>query len=99
MNSALEIKHEFKAAKTVAVVVGLFYISWLPFIIGRIINLTDGKQSVIAYYINELGGIVLFMYINLVWCIYGASNKEFRNAYVKVLKPLKFVCFQKSPNV
>lgn len=95
----MEIKQEFKAAKTVTIVVGFFYISWLPFIIGRIINITDGKQSVIAYYINEVGGIFLFTYINFVWCIYGASNKEFRKAYAKVFKQLKFVCFKRSPNV
>ena len=74
---------EMKAVKTTALIVGSFVIFWFPYALGRLLqgigNINEYTQTLI-----DIGFSLGFFNESFNWLIYGATNKPFRMAMMKV---------------
>ena len=87
------ILRELKATKTIAIVIGCFIVSWLPFFIVTVISLWCTKcmqpfitSRALSYFVR-ISFVFVLPVINssLNPLIYTVFNKEFRNAFKKML--------------
>ena len=76
-------KAEMKAVKTTALIIGAFVIFWFLYFLGRLLqgigNFNEYTQSMI-----DIGFSLGFFNESFNWLIYGATNKPFRLAMMKV---------------
>ncbi|ESN99133.1 hypothetical protein HELRODRAFT_162628 [Helobdella robusta] len=78
-------KQEFKAAKTVAVIVGCFFLCWIPIIAVRTAKLITKSSHPIFFYMTDIGSACCQINICLTWLIYGLTDKNMKKAFIKIL--------------
>ncbi|ESO10071.1 hypothetical protein HELRODRAFT_167918 [Helobdella robusta] len=79
-------KQEFKAAKTVAIIVGFYFLCWTPIVLIRAVKiLTKVNLSVVILYMNDVGIIFCQINICLTWLIFGITDKNMKVAFLKIL--------------
>lgn len=78
-------RKEFKATRMTAAIVCPYVIFWLPFHIGRALQASGIQQSYVTTMLDI--GLALGSAIQAVdWIIYGAINKQFKQAFQRLLK-------------
>ena len=80
-----KLKREMKAAKTLAVVVGVFFIMWMPYFVTTTIRAFRGDGSIP----DTMQRIVITLAYGNSCCnfvIYALMNSQLRNAFYQVLK-------------
>lgn len=84
IKSTKSIKSEFKAARMTAAMISSYSISWLPYFIGRSLQLY-GIRAQYTQNLVDVGSALLTASISLDWIIYGLMNRSFRKAFLKIL--------------
>ena len=79
------IQQDFKITKMFLLVVGVFYLSWLPWIICTFLTLTADKPSIALLIMHDVskGFLGLGPMVNPL--IYAYKNKLYRNTFKKIL--------------
>lgn len=82
-NSSL--RRDVRAAKTIAIMIGLFLIGWLPFFSLGLVQFVRGDLSVLPA--HAVFAVKLLQYSNSLFnpILYGQKFPEFRKAYIKIL--------------
>lgn len=79
-----KIKKEWKAVKTVIVVIGLFFILWLPYFCVNAIHAF--YPSVIAGWVKRLVFYLAYSNSCVNWIVYSVLNKPLRYSFKKLLR-------------
>ncbi|XP_003742827.1 5-hydroxytryptamine receptor 2B-like [Galendromus occidentalis] len=81
----LEAKRERKAAKTLAIITGVFVVCWLPFFVNAFVSAVCGETCEVPRAVNSL--FLWLGYINSMLnpIIYTLFSPDFRNAFHKIL--------------
>ncbi|XP_068708809.1 adenosine receptor A3-like [Montipora foliosa] len=82
----LSFRRESKAAKTTAIVIGLFYFSWSPFFAGILITIFRGEA--VSYLFAAITSCVVYSNSAINPLVYGFLNQEFKNSYKRLIKKL-----------
>ncbi|XP_066936731.1 beta-2 adrenergic receptor-like [Clytia hemisphaerica] len=78
-----KMKAEMKALKTVMIVVGFFFLLWLPYFITS--GLEPFHPSMVPSWWKRFSFILAYMNSCCNWIVYGVRNKQMRNAFKSVL--------------
>lgn len=79
----LRLKTELKAVKTVLIIIGLFFVLYLPFFCDLSINSYNPGSTPI--WLNKICFCLLYINSCCNWVVYGVRNKKFRRAFMKLL--------------
>ena len=81
----LTLKRDVRAAKTIAIMIGLFLIGWLPFFSLGLVQYVHDDFSVLPA--HAVFAVKLLQYSNSLFnpILYGQKFPEFRKAYIKIL--------------
>ena len=79
------LKRDVRAAKTIAIMIGLFLIGWLPFFSLGLVQYVHDDFSVLPA--QAIFAVKLLQYSNSLFnpILYGQKFPEFRKAYIKIL--------------
>ena len=79
-----KLRRDIRAAKTIAIMIGLFLIGWLPFFSLGIVQFVSGDLVLPAH---AVFAVKLLQYSNSLFnpILYGKKFPEFRKAYIKIL--------------
>ena len=79
------LKRDVRAAKTIAIMIGLFLIGWLPFFSLGLVRYVRDDFSVLPA--HAIFAVKLLQYSNSLFnpILYGQNFPEFRKAYIKIL--------------
>ena len=79
------LKRDVRAAKTIAIMIGLFLIGWLPFFSLGIVQFVHDDFLVLPA--HAIFAVKLLQYSNSLFnpILYGQKFPEFRKAYIKIL--------------
>ena len=79
------LKRDVRAAKTIAIMIGLFLIGWLPFFSLGLVQYVRDDISVLPA--HAIFAVKLLQYSNSLFnpILYGQKFPEFRKAYIKIL--------------
>lgn len=79
------LKRDVRAAKTIAIMIGLFLIGWLPFFSLGLVRYVNDDFSVLPA--HAIFAVKLLQYSNSLFnpILYGQKFPEFRKAYIKIL--------------
>lgn len=79
------LKRDVRAAKTIAIMIGLFLIGWLPFFSLGLVRYVHDDFSVLPA--HAIFAVKLLQYSNSLFnpILYGQKFPEFRKAYIKIL--------------
>ena len=80
-----KLRRDVRAAKTIAIMIGLFLIGWLPFFTLGLVQFAGGNLAVLPA--HSVCAVKLLQYSNSLFnpMLYGQNFPEFRNAYVRML--------------
>lgn len=84
-NARTKLKREMKAVKTLAVVVGVFFIMWMPYFVTTTIRAFQGDSSIP----DAIQRTVITLAYGNSCCnfvIYALMNRQLRNAFYQVLR-------------
>jgi len=84
-------RREFRAVYLTAAIVGVFVISWFPYIIGRVLKSAAYNPVVVNYMFVATGTIGSADYA-FSWVIYAAVSKSYRRAYRQVMTCIGCCC-------
>lgn len=79
-------KHNLKAAKVFAKVIGIFYLCWLPYLALTGIRVFLKEETTGFSMLSQSTLILSFINSGLNAVIYGRNNKQFKDAFKKILK-------------
>ncbi|ESO10073.1 hypothetical protein HELRODRAFT_190369 [Helobdella robusta] len=74
-------KQEFKAAKSVAVIVGFFFLCWTPLVLIRAVKLITNMNLPIIFYLSDIAIVCCQVNISLTWLVYGTTDKNMKIAF------------------
>lgn len=69
-----------------AIVIGLFYICWMPFFVDIILEIC--KQEALSYLFTAVMSCIVYSNSAINPLVYGFLNQEFKNTYKRVIKGL-----------
>ena len=80
-----KLRRDIRAAKTIAIMIGLFLIGWLPFFTLGLVQFAGGNLAVLPA--HSVCAVKLLQYSNSLFnpILYGQNFPKFRNAYVRML--------------
>lgn len=81
---------ELKAVKIIVVVIGLFFVSWLP--IFTVTCVRAYRPEIVSGGIQRFAFATAYSNSSCNWVVYSIMNKELRKAFKKMLLP--FICCQ-----
>ena len=83
------LREELKAVKTIAVVIGLFFVLWLPFF--AITSVRAYEPGTVSGSVQRLSFAMAYSNSSCNWIVYSIMNKQLRKAFKKMLL-LLFCC-------
>jgi len=83
------IREELKAVKTIIVVIGLFFVLWVP--IFAVTGVRAYRPESASGPVQRLAFAMAYSNSSCNWVVYSIMNKELRKAFKKMLPPL-FCC-------
>lgn len=74
---------ELKAVKTVLIIIGLFFILYLPYFCGQVMN--SYSPGSFPGWLKRVSLCLLYTNSCCNWIVYGLRNKNFRKAFIRIL--------------
>jgi len=79
-------RREFKAFYLTAVIIGAFFVLWIPHKVGGLLQWSGCTQPFVSVLAN-VGEALGMLNSSFNWIIYGAVNKTYRKAFKRLLAP------------
>lgn len=78
-------RKEFKAARMTGILICSFVLSWLPFHVGRGLQVSDNREQYTKNLL-DIGSALGSTNVALQWIYYGIMSSDFKQAFLKILR-------------